>query len=158
MCNPPRGRARLPTRTPWEDDDEESPDARLLEDSSSVLGVSDSSPLSWRYVCVTGMSSIEMCRPALVLDSGASQEGDLDLAAASQVDAALVSQDGEPTVEESVAMDGNELIDDLLPPMWLETLTEALVMPLPMLPLDKMLLPLDKLLLPAEGGNELTTG
>ena len=36
-----------------------------------------------------------------------------DLAAASQVDVALVSQDGEPTVEESVAMDGNELIDDL---------------------------------------------
>ena len=37
-----------------------------------------------------------------------------DLAAASQVDVALVSQDGEPTVEESVAMDGNELIDDLV--------------------------------------------
>ena len=81
-------------------------------------------------------------------------------------------------MEESVAMDGRELMDDLgflstflplllithlFPPVWLEALTVALVMPLPMftLPLDKMLLRLDKLLLPLEsillpaaGGNE----
>ena len=105
----------------------------------------------------------------------------LAAAAASQVEVVLVSQEGETTVEESVARDGRELIDDLVfshnflavfihhlfPNMWLEALILALVIPLPMvpfpldkmlLPLDKMLLPLDMTLMPLEGGKELTTG
>jgi len=96
------------------------------------------------------MSSIEMCRPALVLDSGTSHVGDFDLAAAaaSQVEVALVSQEGETTVEESVAMDGSELSDDLFPNIWLETLTLALMIPLP----------LDKVLFPFIGKTLLTTG
>lgn len=121
------------------------------------------------------MSSIEMCRPALDRDSGTSHEGDFDLVAVSQVDIVLVSlvksQEGEPNVEESVAMEGSELIDDLFPPRWLLTLTQALVMPLlqeggmvllpfarMLLPADKMLLPLGKMLLSVGRGNELTTG
>ena len=38
----------------------------------------------------------------------------LAAAAASQVEVVLVSQEGETTVEESVARDGRELIDDLV--------------------------------------------
>ena len=45
-------------------------------------------------------------------------DNDMDLVAVSQVDIVLVSlvksQDGEPNVEESVAMEGSELIDDLV--------------------------------------------
>ena len=72
-----------------------------------------------------------------------------------------MSQEGETTVEESVAMDGSELSDDLVflisflpvlihhlfPNIWLETLTLALMIPLP---LDKVLFPL--------GNTLLTTG
>ena len=85
----------------------------------------------------------------------------LAAAAASQVEVALVSQEGETTVEESVAMDGRELSDDLVflisflpvlihhlvPNIWLEALTLALMIPLP---LDKVLFPL--------GNTLLTTG
>ena len=45
-------------------------------------------------------------------------DSDMDLVAVSQVDIVLVSlvksQEGEPNVEESVAMEGSELIDDLV--------------------------------------------
>ena len=45
-------------------------------------------------------------------------DNDMDLVAVSQVDIVLVSlvksQEGEPNVEESVAMEGSELIDDLV--------------------------------------------
>ena len=69
-----------------------------------------------------------------------------------------MSQEGETTMEESVAMDGSELSDDLVflisflpvlihhlvPNSWLEALILALMIPLP---LDKVLLPLGKTLL-----------
>lgn len=112
---------------------------------------------------------MEMCRPGLLLVSATSQEGDLDLTAAAQVDvdalaslvgpfaksplfieplvrstlfigqevkSALVigplvrSQDGEHRVDESVAMEGRELMDDLFPPI-LDALTGVLVNLLP---------------------------
>ena len=45
-------------------------------------------------------------------------DNDMDLVAVSQVDIVLVSlvksQEGEPNVEESVAMEGSESIDDLV--------------------------------------------
>ena len=48
-----------------------------------------------------------------------------NLAGASQVDVALVSQDGEPTVEESVATDGNELIEDLIYMLYVSCLSSS---------------------------------